>query len=141
MAGLNEQFIQYAMSFVGVPYKWGGENPISGMDCSGLVSECLEAFGIIKGRLTAQGIYQAIRDTSQPNISLPGSIIFFGSSVSHISHIGILTHPQLMLEAGNGGEGIFNQEEADLANAFVRIRPVSRRRDCVSILLPNAFRS
>jgi cell wall-associated NlpC family hydrolase len=51
--------IQYAMSFIGVPYRWGGSNPITGFDCSGLVQEILKSVYMDPpGDQTAEALYQ-----------------------------------------------------------------------------------
>lgn len=131
------------MSFVGVPYKWGGENPISGMDCSGFVSECLEAFGLIRSRNTAQGIYDEIKGVSQTSFEA-GAVVFYGTNTFSITHVGILIvdgmTDGIMLEAGGGGAKTVSKEEADLTNAFVRIRPILRRKGLLTALFPNALR-
>lgn len=134
-----ELFIDYAMRYVGIPYKWGGYNPISGMDCSGFVCQCLTAFGIISQRETAQGTYERLKNISQANVYQPGAIVFFGKSTSDICHVGILINDSLMVEAGNGNSRVLTKEDADLANAFIRVRPILARKDLVGALMPNAL--
>jgi len=42
-------FLQSALSYLGTPYVWGGDDP-SGFDCSGFVIECLKSAGILNER-------------------------------------------------------------------------------------------
>ncbi len=43
---LADSILQYAITFMHVPYVWGGNNPVSGFDCSGFVSYVYKNFGI-----------------------------------------------------------------------------------------------
>ena len=135
---LRELFIDYLMRFVGTRYKWGGENPISGFDCSGLISEGLMAVGVLGGRTSAQGIYNEISPKATRRLDR-GSVVFFGPALSAIHHIGVIITPGIMIEAGNGNHLINTVEDSDLANAFVRVRSTSIRKDLVIGLLPNEF--
>ena len=44
--------LDYAYSFLGTPYRWGGDDPLTGIDCSGLALEVLKAAGIYRGSFT-----------------------------------------------------------------------------------------
>ncbi|MDF1545096.1 MAG: NlpC/P60 family protein [bacterium] len=44
---VRHRFLQTALSYLGRPYRWGGDDP-SGIDCSGLVVECLKSVGTLE---------------------------------------------------------------------------------------------
>lgn len=132
-----ELLIQYAMSFIGVPYKWGGENPISGFDCSGLVQEILRSVGLDPpGDQTAQMLYMHFLKDSY-DAKDAGALAFYGESLRKITHIAMMIDPLRIIEAGGGGSKTKTKEDADLANAFVRIRPLNHRSDLLAVLMPN----
>jgi cell wall-associated NlpC family hydrolase len=61
-----------------------------------------------------------------------GTLLFFGETATTptgISHIAFALDGKLMLEAGGGGSTTTSLEAAIKQGAFVRIRPISRRRD------------
>ena len=41
----GEELVNYALQFVGNPYKWGGNSLTNGCDCSGFVNQVYEYFG------------------------------------------------------------------------------------------------
>ncbi|KVE66918.1 C40 family peptidase [Burkholderia vietnamiensis] len=85
--GQEEISIQ-AMSLVGVPYRWGGNTPTSGFDCSGLVRYVLgRAADVNLPRTTAD---MSSRGTSiDPDQIAPGDLIFFNTTGRPHSHVGI----------------------------------------------------
>lgn len=92
----GKNIVQYARSFVGQSYlyggTWNGENPYTPTDCSGFVQGVFRHFGINLGRDTiAQW-----NDTSK--YSLVEGEIKAGDVVMYNGHVGILT--------GNGNEMI-----------------------------------
>lgn len=132
--------IQYAKTFIGKPYIWGGDDPILGFDCSGLVQEILASIGMDPpGDQTAQGLYYYFRDKRNgfEGVDGPGCLYFFGLSIQEITHVGFgIDCPELMLEAGGGGSKSVNAAKAAELNAYVRIRPCRRRNDLVAVVLP-----
>ncbi|MGU7773235.1 NlpC/P60 family protein [Burkholderia sp. MR1-5-21] len=85
--GQEEISIQ-AMSLVGVPYRWGGNTPASGFDCSGLVRYVIgRAADVDLPRTTAD---MSGRGTSiDPEQIAPGDLIFFNTTGRPHSHVGI----------------------------------------------------
>ena len=129
--------IQYAMSFLGVPYKWAGSNPISGLDCSGLLQCILQSVGMDPpGDQTAQGLFNHFEVSSTWNSYTPGALAFFGESVTKITHVAFLIDQYRMIEAGGGGHLTLTKEDAALQNAFVRIRLIKSRKDLVAVIKP-----
>ena len=41
----GQQVVNYALQFQGRPYKWGGENLLTGVDCSGFTMKIFQHFG------------------------------------------------------------------------------------------------
>ena len=119
----------YALQFVGINYKWGGENPLLGYDCSGFVQELLMAAGIDpKGDQTAQGLYNYFILNSTREFA-PGALVFFGRGVDRISHIGFCLDKDTMIEAGGGRSSTKTLAIAAQQNAFIRVRPINNRID------------
>ncbi|WP_071334601.1 C40 family peptidase [Burkholderia contaminans] len=85
--GQEEISIQ-AMSLVGVPYRWGGNTPTSGFDCSGLVRYVI-------GRAADVNLPRTTADMSSRGVSIdpdqiaPGDLIFFNTTGRAHSHVGI----------------------------------------------------
>jgi len=131
------QLIQYAMQFVGIPYKWGGNNPVEGFDCSGLVLELLVASGKWPHGKDAncQMIWEHFKANKVPGARpSAGDLVFFGKSVKAITHIGFCINDQYMIEAGGGDSTTTSNEVAAKRNAFVRIRPIKYRKDLLDVL-------
>jgi cell wall-associated NlpC family hydrolase len=136
---MNELFKQYCLRLVGLPYVWGGDDTIKGMDCSGFAQEILEAFGghPLPGKdLTAQGLYDALQKTGQYNNYGIGALAFYGKDFRRITHVAIVIGPNLIIEAGGGGSKTLTAEDAAAHNAYIRIRPLKRRSDLVACILP-----
>ena len=60
---------EYALKFVGRPYIWGGDGSGKcggGFDCSGLVLECLWAFGILPNGDRIAGLQSIVNRISAP---------------------------------------------------------------------------
>ena len=128
---------QYAMSFVGKPYRWGGNNPITSFDCSGLVNELLDSVGLKpKGDYTAQMLFNYFDPISERNSYKIGALAFYGESVTKINHVAFLLDNYRILEAGGGSSSTITVDDAAKQNAFIRIRLINRRKDLVAVIRP-----
>lgn len=131
---------QYALSFLGVPYRWGGENPITGVDCSGLVQELLISAGAHPDPhhdFTAQALYSYFeKHGAFPGLCTLGALAFYGKSRDQISHVAFCLDSSRVIEAGGGNHLTLTKDDAAAQNAFVRIRPVDHRADLVAVIKP-----
>ncbi|WP_144113709.1 C40 family peptidase [Paraburkholderia sp. BCC1886] len=85
--GREEISIQ-AMGLVGIPYRWGGNTPDSGFDCSGLVRYVLlRAASVNLPRTTAD--MSGRGESVEPNEIAPGDLVFFNTTGRAHSHVGI----------------------------------------------------
>lgn len=127
---------RYAFSLLGLPYRWGGDDPILGFDCSGLVIEILQSAGELPHGFdtTAQGLYN--RYASKDSRPALGTLVFFGRGEDRITHVGFMIDNFRMIEAGGGNSLTDNSKTAAEQNACVRIRPLSLRRDLIGFGRP-----
>ncbi len=93
--------VAFALSQRGVPYVYGGEGP-GGYDCSGLVQTTYRTAGIDLPR-TAQEQYDAGPRLPAGAPLAPGDLVFFGSSLSNVTHVGIVLAPGEMVDAPHTG--------------------------------------
>lgn len=129
--------IDYAKSFLHLPYIWGGDDPLSGLDCSGLVQLILASVGMDPpGDQTAQALYNHFEINGSLNSYGAGSIAFYGESVTKVTHIAFCLDQYLMIEAGGGGSTTKTLQDAITQNAYVRMRLIKSRKDLVAVIKP-----
>ena len=77
-----------ALLALGVDYRYGGQSPITGFDCSGLVSHIFrEAYGL---RLPRTSYAQSQAGPAVPATELEaGDLVFFNTLNRPFSHVGI----------------------------------------------------
>ena len=85
-----EDVLFRALGLVGTPYRWGGNTPDSGFDCSGLIGFVFrDAAGISLPRTTREFIVMRGQDVSAQNLQT-GDLLFFATEGgSQVSHAGI----------------------------------------------------
>jgi cell wall-associated NlpC family hydrolase len=120
--------IRYAWTFIGTPYRWGGDDPMAGFDCSGFIVEILTAVGIVphKYDATAGGLADRFRDR---RIDKPraGAFVVWYDAAGNATHTEFLIDEFHTIGASGGGSGTIDNAAAIAANAFVKIRPVGYR--------------
>ena len=100
-AGLEEISIQ-AMSLVGTPYRYGGNTPDAGFDCSGLVRYVVSrAANVSLPRTTeAMGTRGTTLDRSEV---ASGDLVFFNTTGRANSHVGIYVGQNRFVHAPSSG--------------------------------------
>lgn len=114
---------QTAERFVGIPYKWGGNNVADGLDCSGFTKAVYNLCGINIPR-TAQEQYNAGGGIAKDDLD-EGDLIFFGESKNKITHVGIYVGGGKMVHAPKRGEEI---KTAKISEGYFSSRFVGARR-------------
>ena len=129
---------KYGLSFVGTPYRWGGDDPMGGFDCSGFIQEMLSSVGEDPaGDQTAHSLFLHFkRYGTIKESACEGDLAFFGSE-RKIGHVVYCLDSYRMLEAGGGNSFTRTQKDAEIQNAYIRVRPISVRNDLVAIIEPD----
>ena len=82
----GQQIVNTAKQYIGVPYVWGGSTP-AGFDCSGFVQYVFQLHGIPLPRTSRQQ-WTAGKSIATSQLQ-PGDLVFFNTSGSGVSHLGI----------------------------------------------------
>lgn len=101
---LRNQVVDYALSFVGGRYKYGGTDPHTGVDCSGFVRYVLQnSAGVSMSRTS--------RTQAQEGVSIsadqmqPGDLLFYGNS-RNINHVAMYIGDGRIVHASTERTGI-----------------------------------
>jgi soluble lytic murein transglycosylase-like protein len=106
-----------SLKYLGVPYKWGGTDPATGLDCSALVQRAYKDLGVDLPRVAAD---QARAGTPVANLAQakPGDLVAFGEPVDHI---GIYLGNNKMIVAPQTGDVVKIQDVPSTITAIRRI--------------------
>ena len=94
----------YAVKFLGNPYVFGGEDLYNGIDCSGFTMRVYQTIGI--------GLPHFAQSQQRYGVEIPfgaekaGDLVFFGSSLNNITHVGIADGYGNMVHASSPRTGI-----------------------------------
>lgn len=94
-----------AQQYLGVPYRWGGTDPTTGLDCSGLVQRVYGDLGVSLPRTSQEQV-----NVGTPVASLaqaqPGDLVFFEPTSSGPGHVGIYIGNGQMIDAPHTGTDV-----------------------------------
>lgn len=91
----GEEILEFAQTFLGLPYIWGGSNPTEGFDCSGLIKYVYANFGYAIPRVSYQQA-EFGREVSMDELQV-GDILYFGNT--KVSHTAIYAGDHTMIHA------------------------------------------
>lgn len=130
-ADLREAAIWLAERELGRPYRWGGDDPLEGWDCSGLVNE----IAIALNRLPRGDRTAATLSTLFPTVTTPqrGHLVFWNRRKAdgsiYIGHVemvwAVIDGEVFTIGAAGGGSATTSADAAAKQNAFVKIRPLT----------------
>lgn len=93
-----------AERFIGIPYRWGGDNVVEGMDCSGFVRAVYNLCGVNIPRTSGEQFRTG--DKVEKDSLKDGDLVFFGVSSDRINHVGIYVGNGRFVHAPRRGDEI-----------------------------------
>lgn len=128
--------LRIAFAFLGKPYVWGGNDPIQGFDCSGLVIECLKSVGRLPrvGDWSANDLYVRFKATEVEE-PYKGCLVLW-ESTAKIVHVEICVDENCSIGASGGGSKTLTVADAINQDAYVKIRPWVTRGGVVHFVDP-----
>lgn len=112
LTGLRAELVNTAMSFIGVPYRWGGTDDAEGFDCSGLTMVSYRLNGLDLPRSSMQQF-----DSGAPldaNQLQPGDLVFFATrGGARVSHVGMYIGEGQFVHAPRSGQKVRTAQLTD----------------------------
>lgn len=97
--------IMNAMGLLGVAYRFGGNSPVSGLDCSGFMQYIFRKSMRVNLPRTSSEMAQVGQPVSRSDLQ-PGDMVFFSPGGSRISHVGMYIGNGRMVHAPRTGKSI-----------------------------------
>ncbi|HST80452.1 MAG TPA: NlpC/P60 family protein [Kineosporiaceae bacterium] len=115
----GEQAVSVAKKYLGVDYRWGGTDPKTGLDCSGLTRLVYGQLGVSLPRTSGEQATSGTKINSLAQAK-PGDLVFFGSPVHHV---GIYVGDGKMLDAPRTGKQVQIRAVYETPSAIRRVLP------------------
>ena len=115
--------IMNAMSLIGLSYRFGGNSPTQGLDCSGFMPYIFKrSMGITLPRTSAE-MATVGQQVDRANLK-PGDMVFFGSG-GRVSHVGMYIGNDRFIHAPRTGRDI---EITSMNGTYWKNRYITARR-------------
>ena len=95
----------YALGLIGVSYRFGGESPDTGLDCSGLVRHVFQQVTGVTLPRTSKELAR-IGDAVAKKDLEPGDLVFFNTRRYDFSHVGIYLGDNRFIHAPRSGREV-----------------------------------
>lgn len=113
---LRTELVVTARRFLGVPYRWGGEDRANGFDCSGLTMVSYRLNGLNLPR-NSRMQYRAGRSVAKKDLK-QGDLVFFATKGGkRVTHVGMYIGGGKFIHAPRTGKTV---REANLSNSFFK---------------------
>jgi len=112
----GEKAVRIAEQYLGVPYRWGGADPIGGFDCSGFAMYVYAQLGVQLTHYTGAQFYEGMR--VPPSQLQPGDLVFFEPSADGPQHEGIYIGGGQFIQAPHTGDVVKISSLAEPAYTF-----------------------
>jgi cell wall-associated NlpC family hydrolase len=101
-ADRTSEVITQALDNIGISYKYGGNSPESGLDCSGLVRYVFkEAWGKDLPRTSAE--MSKVGEKIEKSELQPGDLVFYNTLKRRFSHVGIYIGDNKFIHSPSAG--------------------------------------
>lgn len=100
-----QEILINAMSLTGIKYKYGGNSPATGFDCSGFVRYVFSQAANLTLPPTARAISQIGKTVKKDELQ-PGDLVFFNTLKSAFSHVGIYVGNNKFIHAPRAGSAV-----------------------------------
>jgi len=118
----GDAVVSDARKYLGVPYRWGGTDPSTGLDCSGFVQRVYGDLGVSLPRTSQE---QSTVGTPVANLASaqPGDLLFFEPGSGGPGHVAIYVGGGMMIDAPHTGSSVRVEQVWGQPCAIRRIVP------------------
>jgi cell wall-associated NlpC family hydrolase len=120
----RDALVNLAIELLDTTYRYGGNSPLTGLDCSGLVSHVYEqAAGIALPR--SSRVMARSGEQVDTGALLPGDVLFFARPRKPVSHVGIYIGDGLFIHAASKSKRV---KLSEIDQRYYLTRLVGARR-------------
>ena len=119
----GKDIVDFSKQYLGTPYVWGGTSLTSGVDCSGFVYSVYKNFGITLNR-SSKGMYSSNGVAVAKSDLMPGDLLFFNTSGSGVSHVGMYIGNNQYIHAASTDVKISNLNDSYSLRTYIGAKRV-----------------
>lgn len=123
----RSQIVDYAKTFLGIYYQWGGNYPQGssyGLDCSHFTYQVFKKFGLMNSYMVSADQANFVKRISRSELK-PGDLVFYKSKSSgKVVHVAIYIGDGKIIGANGGDSSVTTIEIAKKKNAKVKIQSI-----------------
>lgn len=123
----RNDIVEYAKTFLGIYYQWGGNYPQGssyGLDCSHFTYQVFKKFGLMNSYMVSADQANYVKKIARSELK-PGDLVFFKSKSSgNVVHVAIYIGDGQIIGANGGDSSVNSIETAKKKNAKVKIQSI-----------------